>query len=415
MPFGSLSSKGAGAASILQLRIIAGLPQLGSVSGVAAFCGMSQPAVSNALSMLERQIGCVLVDRGAHGSVLNRDGLLFRDRVERFFEIAEQAVGDAASASGADPALLLADITSAQIRAIATASDLGTIASTAGQIGITTAAVAKSIHALEALLGTPFLTNGPEGQSLNATGRQFGRRLRLAFREISLAVDDLAARHARDAQKLSVGAMPFGSSAMLASVLTGFAGRHPAIEVCISVGNPAEMMRRLRNGAIDLVIGLLPMIAEDDLRVEPLATTRFMIVARRGHPLTGQSAITRAMVLDYPWIIGFPETHHRRCFDDLRGGQTLTHPPLMLDSLQIASQVLAESDRLAIMTALETSRDDALQTIPFDAGPFLPAIGIVSRADHLPSANHAEFVTHVRHTLRTKYGLGRRHSAAATR
>ena len=78
--------------SFRQLRIFEAIGDQRSVRRASDECGLSQPAVTQALAKLEEQVGCVLVDRCASGSFLNEFGQIFHARIKRFFEQTGQAV-----------------------------------------------------------------------------------------------------------------------------------------------------------------------------------------------------------------------------------------------------------------------------------------------------------------------------------
>src|SRR6185437_12259179 len=64
----------------------------GSTGAAARLLGLSQPAVSDALSKLETETGTRLLERGAVGSIGTEAGKLLHRRVARMLRQIEQAM-----------------------------------------------------------------------------------------------------------------------------------------------------------------------------------------------------------------------------------------------------------------------------------------------------------------------------------
>ena len=74
------------------------------------------------------------------------------------------------------------------------------------------------------------------------------------------------------------------------------------------------MLRSLRGGDVDFVIGLLRNPVPEDLIQEPLAKAPYVIVARQGHPLFAKRKVMLDDLQAYDSVVGTPGACRRVCF-----------------------------------------------------------------------------------------------------
>jgi len=79
------------------LRLLVDIESFGSVGGGARRAGVSQPAASKRIAVLERQLGIPLLIRTARGSRLTAEGQVVADWARRVLETVDQMLGAAAS------------------------------------------------------------------------------------------------------------------------------------------------------------------------------------------------------------------------------------------------------------------------------------------------------------------------------
>jgi len=380
--------------SFRQLRLFEAIGDLQSVRRASEECSLSQPAVTQALAKLEEQVGAALVDRRASGSYLNELGEIFHARVKRFFEQTEAAVvecGGAITAVAARP--IVNRLTRSQIRTLTSTVEHGSFEAAAEALGISAASLQRAARDLEGNLRVSLFYRTAAGMLVSPQGARFGRKMKLALQEIDWGMEEVEAARGRANQRMVIGAMPFGGSVLLASVLDDFLRKRPQADIHILSDSASEMAKRLLAGDVDLVIGLVQEMETTELVSEPLAQTPYSVVARRGHPLTQKGRVTLADLAQNEWVIGTPGSNRRSCFDRLFSG--LDAPPAQIATCTtpIIRQLLERSDRLTLMTTYELLYADGnLRALPF--GPILPApsIGITMRANWMPTRLHTEFI-----------------------
>lgn len=397
----------AGAISFRQLKLFESVGRLMSVRRGSEECNLSQPAVTQALAKLEQQIGVTVLERRASGSYLTDAGKIFHRRIVRLFQQIEDALTELGVPGGQTGAQAIANrISRSQVRSLISIIECGSFAFAAQSLGLTQASLQRAARDLESNLRKSIYYRTAAGVMVTPTGIEFGRKLRLALQEIELGIHEIEAERGAGESKIVIGALPFGGSVLLASVLDEFVSAHPQADVRIINEGASEMMKRLRAGDVDLVIGLLQETPAEDLANEVLAQTPYEIVARRGHPLARRGKATLDDLLRYDWVVGTEGSSRRNCFNDLFAGRPTPKAPIATCVLPVIRNLLVGSDRLTLMTSYELIHEGGvLGPIQFGTILPIPAIGVTTRANWLPTALHQAFIDLLRARVDVATGL----------
>ncbi len=380
--------------SIRHFRVFESVAQLHGVRRASEECHLSQPAVTQAIAKLEEQLGVTLLERRASGSYLNEFGMIFHRRIERFFAQIEEALVGLGVPSGPIPLSRLAGrISRSQIRSLISIVDNGSFARGASALGVSQTSLQRAARDLERMLRTPLYTQTASGIVATPAASEFARKIKLALREVDLGIDEVEAARGNISGEIVIGAMLLGGSVLLASVINEFVSAYPSANIRILNGNTKDLIRDLRGGDVDVVIGVLTDPELEDLRHKVLAETPYVVVARPGHPLFQKESITLDDLADYEWITGTPGASRRTRFDRLFAGRRKPPARIATSSLPTIRLLLAHSDRLTLLTSYELMfEDDALAALPFGPIDPVPSVGLTSRANWLPTELQASFV-----------------------
>ncbi len=389
---------GLDAISFKQLKLFDSIGRLNSVRRASEDCNLSQPAVTQSLAKLESLVGARLVERRASGSYLNPGGELLFRRVARFlvrFEASLEAFGVEAGAAGART--VANRLLRSQVRALIAIVELGSFAQAAESLGLSLATLQRAARDLESNLRKSLFYRTAAGTIPTPEAIELGRQLKLSLQEIELGVLELHEALGGASAPIVVGAMPLGGSVLLGSVLETFLAAEPKVQVVVRNESAAEMIRSLRLGDVDLVVGLLFGPESTDLERVELAATPFSIVARADHPLAGRARITVADLAQYDWLVGAPGSSRRACFEQLFEGAPRVNAPVATSALAVIRHLLVRSDRLTLMTSYELQHEgEGLAALPFGPVAPVPAIGVTTRADWLPTRAHSVFLQLIR-------------------
>jgi len=207
--------------------------------------------------------------------------------------------------------------------------------------------------------------------------------------------------------QIVIGAMQLAGSFLLASVLNEFIAAHPHATLRIWNGSSGAMLKSLRGGDVDIVIGLLRDPVPEDLVQEPLAEAPYVIAARQGHPLLRKKKVTLDDLAACDWVVGTPGACRRICFDALFAGRRRPIARVETSSLPTIRLVLARSDCLTLFTSYELMYEgDALAAVPYGPIEPVPSIGVTTRAGWLPTQLQVNFLRLIRKQMTTSLTPG---------
>ena len=386
--------------NLRHLRALAAALAHGNLSRAAEEVGISQPALTQGLGKLERQLGASLFDRRPDGVAATDAGIALAQRADRAF----QFLGSAARRQGrgtrgfARPERLM---TATQLRAWLHFCDAQSFAAAAAASGLSQPAIHRAVRDLEQICATPLAERRGRGMALTTAGRALARAVRLAEREIAAGIVEVRGDD-REIGRISIGAMPLSRALVLPHAIAAYLRAAPTMIVDVVEGSWRELVEPLADGVIDLTIGALRDDPPPGLDQEALFTDRLAIFARAGHPLVG-SAITMDVLAAQQWVVGPAGTPLQSHWEALFAGRSLPAVPVECGSVMVIRGLLTQSDLLTLLSpdqvALEVQSGVLAQIGP----PVLPAvrtIGITTRSGWRPTPGQRTVIDHIRAAAR---------------
>jgi LysR family transcriptional regulator, regulator for genes of the gallate degradation pathway len=379
----------------------------GSTGAAARHLGLSQPAVSDALSKLEAETGTRLLDRGASGSAGTAAGKLLYRRVARMLRQIEQGIAHIGEADGIalDTRAVTRLLTTTQVRYHIAIAEHGSFRAAARHLGIAEPTLHRTARDFESGLKISLYRRHLRGVAATELGTQLAITLRVALREIDQALAEIA-----NAQGLAEGRIAFGCLPMMPKQLVARAiGRmlrlHPGVEIEMEEGSHAYLMGTLRNGTMDFVIGALrgdgiaPDLVETALFEDP-----YVVVARSAHKLARATRIKDTDLARQQWIIP-PRGMPRYAAVQALFAKLPERPDAVLEtsSLAMMTSALTESDCLSVLSRSQASTHEFnanIAVLPIDMPWRKRLVGTTTRAGWLPTRIQRRFLTLVRQECR---------------
>jgi DNA-binding transcriptional LysR family regulator len=358
--------------NLRHLRAVAETVRSGSVSAAAQRVALTQPALTQAIAGVERQLGVPLFERHGGGMRPTDAATVLTPRIEA----ALRHIGSPR-------------VTAAQFRALLAVADAGSYAGASAATGLAQPSLHRAIGDLSAALRRVLVVRSGRGITLTEPGRRTTRAFRLARAELVAGLSEVSALQGRETGRVAIGAMPLSRARILPRAVADFTRLHPEATVAIAEGSHAELVEPLRDGVLDLLIGALRDAPDPDLAQHPLFEDRPVVIARAGHPLAGTAPSVEALA-SYPWIVAGPGTplaqQWARLFDE--AGVPRPAAPIECGSVITIRQILRESDFLTLLSPdqVAVEIDDRLLTVVGEAPPSLKRIiGITTRRDWQPT------------------------------
>jgi DNA-binding transcriptional LysR family regulator len=279
-------------ANLRRLTFFDAVCREGGIGQAASAIGMTQPAVSQAIKLLEAGYGAQLFDRGPGGSELTPDGALLLRRVRRMFAQIETALAELPATPrtrALDPQSIRRHLTDAQLRCHIAIAEGGSAVAAARALGVSQVAVHRAARELEDTVGVVLYRRRVHNVSVNTAGLALARRLGVALHEIGQAADDLAAARGHASGQVKVGVLPLLPQRLLARAIGKLRLAYPEAAVIIHEGSHAQLLGALEFGRLDVIVGALrsPRLEGGVTEME-LFDDPYVVVVRRGHALAGR-------------------------------------------------------------------------------------------------------------------------------
>jgi DNA-binding transcriptional LysR family regulator len=384
-------------ARLRRLFLFDAVCEAGGIGQAAVRAGRTQPAVSVAINKLEASFGGQLFERGFGGSDLTGEGLIVQRRVRRMLDQMERAVMDLTGQAAENAAKICRRLTDAQVRCHIAIAEAGSAAEAAHALGISQPAVHRAARQIEQNVGVSLYRRRVHSVSANAAGIEFARCLSLALYEITQAVEELAYARGRLTGKVAIGVLPLLPPRLVARAIRRLRERYPEARVTVEEGSHAHLLRELRSGGLDIIVGglreprLAGTVQEAELFADP-----YVVAVRKGHQLAKRKVVALVELADHDWVMPQHKVPRRAVIDSIFA-QLPVKPPLVLETSSLAMMLamLMESDCLTLLSRAQI-RDayPGRELVALDLA--LPgasrAVGYTVRTDWLGTAVQQAFV-----------------------
>ncbi len=182
-------------------------------------------------------------------------------------------------------------------------------------MNIVQSALSTSIRALEQELDAKLFVRSTRQVRLTAAGRAFLDKAVIALGAVRDARDSVAAVQTLKRGTLSMGTVQSLPAFLdLPSLLAQFHRCHPAVEVRLCQGSPADLVDKVRNGRLDLAF--LPLYEPPvGVATAMIACEALMLVCAPDHALSGRRDLPLAALQGAPFVDFEPDWGTRRLID----------------------------------------------------------------------------------------------------
>lgn len=221
--------------------------------------------------------------------------------------------------------------------------------------GLTQPAASKLLRQVEVTLGVQLFERHPRGMSPTSYGEILVRHARTALSQLGLARKEIAALKSGLSGKAAIGMVTDPQSPLVPMAIARLKQRHPGVLVSIEIDPCKQLIQRLLQGDLDMVVGrVLDTARADDLVYESLAGNEcYAIVAGARHPLAGRKALQLSSLIEQPWILPPTGSLARDKLSTMFVQNGLAPPANIVEtaSLPVTLSLLQQSDMVAALPA----------------------------------------------------------------
>lgn len=387
--------------NLRHLRAVAAAREASTISAAAQLVSLSQPAVTQGLATLEREIGASLFHRTTSGVVPATSGKLLADRVEAAFDALEQGFQaiKASRHGGFSRCEHLLSMT--QVRALLAVTSAGGFAPAAVKTGLSQPSLHRAVRDLERLCGKTLIERTGRGVRLTTAGKRLARAFNLAVAELQAGLEEISTHQGGGGGAVRVGAMPLARARLLPLAIIAFHRERPEVAIEIVEGPYGQLIERLRDGTLDFLIGALRSPEpHSDLKQTPLFDESVVVVSRHQHPLAGSTPTIRALAR-YPWVVSREGTPLRGHWEHLfeSAGLPVPSAPVTCGSVMAIRALLMESDFLTLLSPWQVKREfeaNVLRPLSEPLPGIKRPIGVTTRSRWRPAPAQARLLEEIR-------------------
>ena len=397
--------------NIRHMRVFLETARTGSVSKAADLCHLSQPAATQAISRLEADIGTPLLVRNRRQTSPTHCGALFVKRATRALRHLKEGSQTALRELGGQAqskSTFEMSVTASQLRNLIAIANTGSFTVAAHMLGLSQPTVHRTARSLEAVVGVPFFVARASGVRLTAAAEAFVVGAKLAQAELKQSLEEISRELGQEKATFALGSLPLARTTIVPKAIHSMVSEVRGFQVRVVEGRYSELLRSLREGDLDCLIGALRHPAPaDDVRQELLFRDALAIVVHPDHPLAGQKGLKIEDTLEFPWVAPPKETPAGQyLFETLRiQDRPRTPVRVVSSSMAILRGVLAEGPYVSVVSRHQINVDEALgffTALDIPLSGHIRDIGLTYRRAWNPTETQIQFIDF----LRQHSGLG---------
>ncbi len=229
-------------------------------------------------------------------------------------------------------------------------SENGSFTAAAKANYVTQPAVSVQLRKLQEELGTKLYEVDGRTVRFTRTGEvalEYAERFVRLETELVRAIDDIEGLRKG---KIAAGMIDAASIYVLPKVLSRFQEIYPGIEIQLEVSSTRPLLRRLHDGALDIVIGTLPVEMEGAYTVTPIFEEPLVIISPPGHPINRADRIEPRMLSGESFISFHRESITRQIIEETLSGWGIEFEVAMaVDSQDAIKNLVASGLGLAVL------------------------------------------------------------------
>jgi DNA-binding transcriptional LysR family regulator len=182
----------------------------------------------------------------------------------------------------------------------------GSFSAAAEALSFTQSAVSQQIAALEREAGTTLVQRSARGVRLTEAGEAVVRHAEAIMARLAEAEAELEAIAGLKGGRLRMASFESAGSTLMPPAIAAFRGKHPAVELSLSLSEPEDCIPLLRSGELDLAIVFESAggSAGDGVERVHLIEDPMYLALPPDHPLAHRRRIRLADLAGEPWVAG---------------------------------------------------------------------------------------------------------------
>lgn len=200
--------------------------------------------------------------------------------------------------------LLRSRLRMSQIELLAAMDAAPTLTAAARAVNLTQPAASRLLNALEADLGVRLFERDGRSLAPTAAGQRLVQKAAAIIADLDRTQKEMEAINVGHIGVVSLGASVSSCYGLLPSTIQQLHREAPGISVSVHEGSMDELVRHLREGRIELLVGRFDEASTlEDIVIEQLHRPAAKVVCSPRHPILKASGLSWEKVLQEVWIL----------------------------------------------------------------------------------------------------------------
>jgi DNA-binding transcriptional LysR family regulator len=225
-----------------------------------------------------------------------------------------------------------------QLRAFVGVVELGSFSAAAERLGVTQPAVSMQVRQLEKRLGVQLIERVGRRAKASAAGHELLLHAARIEAAVSQALEAVAPHSSGATGRVRIGTGATACIFLLPPLLRELRQRHPGVEITVTTGNTADIVKAIDDNRLDVGLVTLPLSGRS-LHVVPVLDDEFVAIAPREIGLPQR--VSAAALAERPLLLYEPGGNTRRIADQwLAKAATPLRPVMSLGSVEAIKQMV---------------------------------------------------------------------------
>ncbi|MES2529567.1 MAG: LysR family transcriptional regulator [Pseudomonadota bacterium] len=279
-------------------------------------------------------------------------------------------------------------------------AETGNLGLAAERLGRTQPALTKCVQRLEQAFDSPLFERKGRGIQLTPVGDLLLARARMLRGATEETVREIADFTQGNAGHVRIGSGPIAADHVLPEICNLLLAEARDTTIDITIAPSIALRERLREGSIDLLIGLMP--EHDQAFVTHSIVEDVVVVATSAeHPVFQLPKITMKALLAWRWVLPVASIPSREWLDKAFATRGLPAPSVQINanSIPLMPRLIARTDLLSFLsrhTLNTVGAADGLREVPLKETTLRRRLGVTYRRQGYLSPAAQRLVTLLR-------------------
>lgn len=253
-----------------------------------------------------------------------------------------------------------------QLRYFVGIADTGRFSDASKQLFISQSAVSQQIKALEDELGAQLFVRGPHSVTLTEAGQELLPLARKVLMGVTACYDRITDLKGLLCGELNVG-LTYSLESYARETMTAFLRLYPKVRLNAHYKNLPELLAKLRDREIDIMLAMMPTSPHDFCESIPLMEYRLAAVMRRTHPLAGRTNLTFHDLQPHPFVLPEKGLRDRNAVESFIHAETgMLNVRSLVNDVSALLNLVQDTNLITILSENEVVARPSLCTVPIE-------------------------------------------------